>query len=101
MKRTAANICKMATTSEDFVAIAQDTIVHTILKKQKELEQIKPENKVLSMWASKFSAVVKKLQIVKEKIYGERNETDMQKLGAKNANELSSKLLGSGKIYDG
>jgi tetratricopeptide (TPR) repeat protein len=101
----ATNICKFATTPTDFDALAQDVTVQLIGAREAQIPNIKPEKSILPKWAAKFAPLFKKYKDSKDeimkKLYGERNETELQKFGAKIANDLIEKWIASGNIYEG
>lgn len=53
-------------------------------------------------YVQQFVSFIKQtFHYIESKLFGERNKTPMQRLGAKNANDVTSKYLASGKIYNG
>jgi len=100
VKNAASNVCKFATTPSDFDVLAQDATVNIIMQNKQILQNIEPQKAVLPNWANKFSWIFKKYKLTEEKLYGDRNETTMQKFGYKLANDLVEKYIASGSIYE-
>jgi tetratricopeptide (TPR) repeat protein len=105
IKKAASNVCKFASTPVEFEKIAQDALLDAILQRENAIQVIKAKEYVLPKWASQFTAVLKKTIKTKEEIeealYGDRNETELQKLGCKLANDIVEQEISSGKIYEG
>jgi tetratricopeptide (TPR) repeat protein len=99
IKNAASNISKLAKGVTEFEAMMQDSIVNTMVIKEVELSNIDPEGYILPHWSSKFKALVaKKGEDINTKLYGNRNETPMQKLGYKDACNLVEKIA-SGSVF--
>lgn len=106
--KAATNICKFATTESMFNEIVQDALLEVVQLKQgsikaqqeKELSDI-----ILPKWASRYQKIVDKVTKLKgqvdEVLYGDRNETPLQKLGYQTANTLISDYVANGAIYNG
>jgi hypothetical protein len=103
--KAANNVCKFATISSEFEAIAQEAVCEIIMKNEKQIKDLEPEAYILPHWAQRFDSLVKvfyeNYQNVQVKLYGERNETDMQKFGYKEACDLIANHIASGDIYEG
>ena len=101
VKKAASNLCKFATTQTEFDGLAQDVIAEIIIKRQDQIKAINPESYILPKWGQRFSKLYKALEKVNTNIYGERNETPMQKVGYKMATDLVEKYISNGNIYEG
>jgi hypothetical protein len=101
VKQSANNVCKFSPGITQFEALAQDAVIDSIYSKQEELSKIDPDNYILKSWSDKFKNLVAKTKdSIDTKLYGNRNETAMQKLGYKDSCDLIEKIA-SGKIYQG
>lgn len=106
--KAASNVCKFATTGIQFDELAQDALCQVVLEKQAKIKALQDNyvnNSLLPAWVKKLKTLVKKIQEVakdiNEYLYGERNETPLQKLGYQAATTLVSDYIASGNIYDG
>lgn len=97
VKRAAVNVCSFATTVNEFESMSQEVAIDIILQKEREIETLDPEKYLLPSWRAKFKKFIEKLDA---SIYGERNQTAMQKLGYQTASVLIEKYIASGEIYD-
>jgi tetratricopeptide (TPR) repeat protein len=100
--KSANNVCKFATTSYDFESVMQDIVCEFIRKEHKNINFLKPDI-ILPKWSKRFEGILNKaknqVDKAKKSLYGERNETDMQKLGHKTATDLIALYIASGKLY--
>ena len=67
--------------------------------KKQEIKKLNPDKYILKNWSAKIISNIKeKIEKIEEKLYGNRYETPMQKLGFKEASELVAKI-GAGDLY--
>lgn len=98
--KSANNVSKMGV-EKVFKKIAQDLTVELIMRNKDILMKLEPDKAILPKWEGRFKKLLAKAEKIKINVYGERNETPMQKLGFKIANDLVEKYIASGKLYDG
>jgi tetratricopeptide (TPR) repeat protein len=99
VKASANNVCKFSSTGGDFDDLVQEVALQFAIEHKKELMELKPEEAILPKWMGRFNNLLKKYNLSELDLFGDRNETTMQKLGAEQATLLIEKHIATGKIY--
>ena len=99
VKASANNVCKFSSTGGDFDDLVQEAALQFAIENKKALMELKPEEAILPKWIGRFNTLLKKYSLSELDLFGDRNETPMQKLGAEQATLLIEKHIATGKIY--
>jgi tetratricopeptide (TPR) repeat protein len=99
IKASANNVCKFSTTGGDFDDLVQEVALQFAIEHTKALMELRPEEAILPNWIGRFNKLLKKYNLSELDLFGDRNETPMQKLGAQQATLLIEKYIATGKIY--
>jgi tetratricopeptide (TPR) repeat protein len=103
MKNKAMNVVKFSTTSDEFNEMVQEVLVDFISEnKDKIIEMGNKSDEIVDTWYKKLAKFCSDIKSsIEESIWVQEFETPMQKIGNKDASELISEWLSSGKIYEG
>jgi len=100
MIKNANNVWKFAPSHSNFDTIVQDALIEIITKKKDYIRNFQDGSPEIKNWMTKIQAFCNKVKTdLEETIYG-WFKTDYQRLGNKEANELLSEWICTGKIYN-